>query len=379
MGTQSTWGVIPSFLHRMPAVWIRNDFLHHVWTKISKDKVLFNKEKNKHAIGGEANVDVGVEPFNVGFGAAFIKKQADEREGLLYQDIKEAGFTRLDKGTAQTKDFNYKVDGNNYLTIIVHTGNWNFDLRMDNEELGNKNKYIRINKGGAIVDANWTHKYLNFRKEKYAEEYSLPPPIPVERKLLNWEIAKNSYNPAIGKLVSRMNSEEIDFDLLDVALTEVIEKWETLKQAHKDLEKSKFKMSVLSAQKIKEIEEEWVNMTIKHEDMLKQAERMKLQHPIRLENKITMGESELNIKEADIMQLYKNCLEEWKQLDDNMEKIDKFKVVITKWEDFETAHNLAMFSDENTKNNEDFEMLAKDFKNLFSYIQKSSEDTKEAH
>merc|ERR1711936_96068 len=101
-------------------------------------------------------------------------------------------------------------------------------------------------------------------------------------------------------------------------------------------------MSVLSAQKIKEIEEEWVNMTIKHEDMLKQAERMKLQHPIRLENKITMGESELNIKEADIMQLYKNCLEEWKQLDDNMEKIDKFKVVITKWEDFETAHNLAM-------------------------------------
>ena len=110
--------------------------------------------------------------------------------------------------------------------------------------------HLRINKGGAIVDANRMHKYLNYKKEKYAEEYSLPPPIPVDRK---WEIAKDSYNPAIGKLVSRIKSEEVDFDFLDAALTEVKEKWETLKQAHKDLEKSKFKMSVISAQKIKEI------------------------------------------------------------------------------------------------------------------------------
>merc|ERR1711936_785835 len=271
-------GVIHSFLHRMATIWIRNDFRHHAWTKISKDKVLFNKEKNKHSIGGEANVNVGVEPVNVGLGAAFNKKQADEREGLLYQDIQLAGFTRLDKGTEQTKDF--KVDGNNYPTIIVHKGDWKFHKIMDNEELGNKDKNIRINKGGAIVYANWTHKYLNYKKEKYAEEYSWPPPIPVDQKM----------------------------------------------------------------------------------------------HPIQLWGEIPLGVSESKKKVADTKQLYKNCLEEWIKLDDNMEKIKKFKDVITKWEDFETANNQAMSFEQNPKSNEEYEMLAKQFEKLFSSIHKASED-----
>ena len=40
------------------------------------------------------------------------------------------------------------------------------------------------------------------------------------------------------------------------------------------------------------------------------------------------------------MELYKNCLKEWKKLDNNKVKIDKFEAVVTKWEDYEAAHKL---------------------------------------
>ena len=77
----------------------------------------------------------------------------------MFQDIQVAGFTRVEKGTEHTFAYNFdKVKHDcisqfstnfdlqkklHYMTILIHTGDGNFERKMVNQELENKNKNIR--------------------------------------------------------------------------------------------------------------------------------------------------------------------------------------------------------------------------------------------
>jgi len=264
----------------MPHVWIRNDFKHHLKIKLSQDKIVFDKQKIKNALGVEGNVDVGVEPINVGVGAAFNKKTEVEQEGIVFQDIQVAGFTRVEKGTEHTFAYNFDKKKLHYMTILIHTGDGNFEKNMVNQELENRNKNISVNKDGAIIDARWYHKTFNIGKEDYQE----PPTsehVPADRKK---EMALQVYSSALRKLEDRMTAPTVNASLIEIAAEDLKYKWKALSIAHDEFVNTGFRRTKvskfggydrdnMSSEEMKDYLDEWTKLEIEFEDKIEGAER----------------------------------------------------------------------------------------------------------
>jgi len=346
----------------MPHVWIRNDFKHHLKIKLSQDKIVFDKQKKKNALGLEGNVDIGVEPINVGVGAVFNKKTEVEQEGIVFQDIQVAGFTRVEKGTEHTFAYNFDKKKLHYMTILIHTGDGNFERKMVNQELENKNKNIRINDVGAIVNANWTNWLFGSGKRVYLDApTSEHKPVDKEN-----DLAFDMYMNTLEKLCKRMNPQTVNADLLEGAIKDLNGKWEILTLAHSNFVTSGFRKSKpsmlggyeytkLSSEDGKEYLDKWTNLEINHEDKMMEAKKiltgLKVSYP---------QIAQVKRRKAEALSVYKEALFYWKEAKNEYEKMELLKDMVGKFEDLEMAHQAFI-----EKENVDWNATVEEFKDIF--------------
>eukprot|EP00090_Calanus_glacialis_P010969 TRINITY_DN19453_c0_g1_i1.p1 TRINITY_DN19453_c0_g1~~TRINITY_DN19453_c0_g1_i1.p1 ORF type:complete len:157 (-),score=36.92 TRINITY_DN19453_c0_g1_i1:63-533(-) len=145
----------------MPRLTITNNFSHHVIAKISKDRIIYDQNKQVEEIAVHANIEVVVP---VGAGAA--KKKMEERNNIQWMELEKPGFTVIDAGRKAVLP--YSKLNTSYLTLEINVDG-EYIRKVDCQELdAEQSSGLSVTEQGSVEKTKRAERFLGLGRKHHS-------------------------------------------------------------------------------------------------------------------------------------------------------------------------------------------------------------------